>query len=214
MINLLHSEEFLRLENEYPFLKRAREQQFGLRALACAVIDIETTGLEPADSEITEVAALRIEKGEIRDVFSSLIRIDRPVPVEITRLTGINDEMLKEGGEDKGQVLRRLTDFVGGVPLIAHNAEFDIPFLNHHLKTGIAKTLNNPLICTLKLSRKLLPALPSHKLGQVAGHFAIPTPLTHRAPGDVEITFQLWLKLIELLEKQGINKLEDVLKFQ
>lgn len=213
-MSFLLSEEFLKLENEYPFLKRARERFLGLKGLGYVIVDIETTGLEPQGNEITEIAALKVEKGEIRDVYSSLIRIDHPLPEEIVKLTGITDEMLKQGGEDKGKVLRTFLGFIKDTPLIAHNIDFDIPFLNHHLKEGLVKSLNNPLVCTLKLSRKLIPNLPSHKLGSVAEYFKIPTPLTHRASGDVEITYQLWLKLIELLEKQGIHKLEDVLKIE
>jgi DNA polymerase-3 subunit alpha (Gram-positive type) len=213
-MTFLLSEEFNKLEVEYPFLRRAREHVFGLRALEYVIVDIETTGLEPAANEITEVAALRVEKGEIRDVYASLIKINCPLPEEIKKLTGITDEMLRESGRDKGEVLRGFLNFVKDTPLIAHNIEFDVPFLGYHLKEGLAATLKNPLVCTLRLSRKLIPGLPSHKLGSVAEYFKIPTPLTHRASADVEVTYQLWLKLIELLEKQGISKLEDVLKIE
>lgn len=213
MYSFMQSEEFVKLETEYPFLRRAREQVLGLKAGSYVIVDIETTGLEPAGNEITEVAALRLDKGEIKDVFSALIRIDRPLPPEIVKLTGITDELLRESGEDKRKVLVGLLDFAKDTPLIAHNIEFDIPFLNYHLKEGIARSLNNPLICTLKLSRKLLPGLPSHRLGEVARHFQISISQAHRAAGDVETTNQVWLKLIELLEKQGINSLESLLKF-
>ncbi|MFH1387199.1 MAG: exonuclease domain-containing protein [bacterium] len=212
-MELLHSDEFKKLETEYPFLRRAREQVFGLKALSYVVVDIETTGLEPGDSEITEIAAFRIEKGEITDVYSSLIKVDKPLPEMIIKLTGITDEILAEEGKEKANVLRAFYDFVKETPLIAHNSDFDIPFINHHLKKTWKIELKNPLICTLKLSRKLLSGLPSHKLGNVAAHFKIPTPLTHRAPGDVEITYQLWLKLIEILEKKGVTTLETLLKF-
>ena len=212
MYSFLQSEEFVKLESEYPLLRRARQQFTGLRGIACAVVDIETTGLEPRQNEITEVAALKIEKGQIVDVFNVLINIKRPLPQEIIRLTGITDEMLM-AGEEKTAALQSFLDFVGEAPLVAHNVDFDLPFLNHHLKEGLAKSLNNPPICTLKLSQKLLPGLASHKLGRVAEYFKIPTPLTHRAPGDVEITYQVWLKLIDLLEKHEIATLEALLKF-
>jgi len=213
MTAFLHSEEFTKLESDYPFLRRAREQVLGLKAIDAVVVDIETTGLEPAQNEITEIAALRISKGEIQGAFAALIRIDRPLPPEIVRLTGITDEMLRDSGQEKGNVLRGFIDFVKDTPLIAHNVEFDVPFLNHHIKVGLARALNNPLICTLKLARKLLPGLASYKLGKIAEYFKIPTPLTHRAPGDIEITYQIWLKLIELLEKQDICDLAKLLHF-
>jgi DNA polymerase III epsilon subunit family exonuclease len=213
MHGFFHSEEFVKLEEQYPLLRRAREQFLGLRGLEAVIIDIETTGLEPANAEITEIAGLRINKGEIVDVFSTLVKVDGDVPPEIVKLTGITKEMLDETGEVKAKALSNFLDFIGDRALIAHNTEFDVPFLNHHLHKSFGRQIANPLICTLKLSRKLLPVLPSHRLAKVAEHFSIPTPLTHRAPGDVEITFQLWLKFIDLLEKQGISSLDPLLKF-
>lgn len=211
MTNLLQSEEFLKLEEEFPFLRRARETASGLKALNYIIVDIETTGLEPANNEIIEIAALKIEKGEISDVFNHLIKIAFPLPKEIIKITGITDEMLEEGGE-KRQILNGFADFIGETPLVAHNVEFDIPFLKHHLeKTGSPK-ITNPQICTLKLSRRLLPGMPGYKLQKVAEHFQVPTPVLHRAIADTEITFQIWLKLIEILEKMGVSTIEALLR--
>ena len=214
MHGFFYTEEFVKLEEQFPLLRRAREQFLGLLGLGAVIIDIETTGLLPAEAEITEIAGLRIERGEIVDVFSALVKISGEVPPEIVKLTGITKEMLEETGEAKPKVLSSFLDFIGDRPLIAHNAEFDIPFLNHHLHKSFGRTIASPLICTLKLSRKLLPTLPSHRLGKVAEHFNIPTPLTHRAPGDVEITFQLWLKFIDLLGQKGVHNLDDLQRFQ
>jgi DNA polymerase III epsilon subunit family exonuclease len=204
------NEEFQRLEEKFPFLRHARERFWGLRGLSCVVVDIETTGLEPVSSEIIEIAALKVEKGGIADVFNSLIRIDRSLTAEIVNLTGITDQMLAEGS-DKVEVLQKLLAFVRDLPLIAHNVEFDIPFLNHHLGLTLGTSLANQSICTLKLARKIVPGLPSYRLQKLADHFAIPAPVVHRAHGDVEITFNLWLKLVALLEQKGITTLEKLL---
>ncbi len=204
--------EFTRLEEKFPFLRHARERFWGLRGLDCVVVDIETTGLEPAASEIIEVAALKVERGEIADVFSSLIRIDRALPAEIVNLTGITDEMLVEG-RDKSEVFNQFLSFVRDLPLVAHNAEFDIPFLNHHLGLTLGAVLPNQSICTLKLARKVVPGLPSYRLGKLADHFAIQASVAHRAHGDVETTYQRWLKLVALLEQKGITTLEKLLAF-
>jgi DNA polymerase III epsilon subunit family exonuclease len=204
------NDEFERLEEKFPFLRHARERFWGLRGLDCVVVDIETTGLEPVSSEIIEIAALKVEKGEIADVFSSLIRIEKPLSAEIVNLTGITDEMLAEGS-DKAEVLQKLLAFVRDLPLIAHNVDFDIPFLNHHLDITLGTKLANRQICTLKLARKIVPGLPSYRLGKLADHFAIPAPIVHRAHGDVEITYNLWLKLVGLLEQKGITTLENLL---
>lgn len=210
-MTLLQSEEFIKLESEYPFLRRAREAVAGLKALSYIIIDTETTGLNPTLDEIIEVAALRIVKGEIADSFAALINIPGDLPPEIVRITGITREMLDDG-QSKLDVYNNLLRFIGDTPLVAHNIDFDVPFLNRHLSETLGEKLANPQICTLKLSRRLLPGIPSHKLGKVAEHFSIPTPLVHRAPGDVEITHHVWLKLIELLEKQGVSTLEALLK--
>ena len=211
MIAFTETEEFKKLEGEFPLLRRAREHFSGLKSLSCVIVDTETTGLEPQTNEIIEIAGLKIVNGQIDEPFNTLIKIGSPLPPEIVRLTGITDEMLKEG-EQKNFVFQRFLDFVGDLPLIAHNVEFDLPFIQRHLELTLGKKLNNPTICTLKLARNLLPGLPSHKLAKAAQHFNIPTPNTHRALGDVEITYQLWLKLAEHLEKDGIHSLEDLLK--
>lgn len=208
-MSFLSSAEFVKLEAEYPFLRRAREYFSGLRGVGYVVVDIETTGLDPETNEITEIAALKVEKGEVLDVFCSLINIRRPLPPEIVQLTRITDEMLAEGGE-KNAVLKNFADFVKDSPLMAHNVEFDVPFLKHHLQKALGVELKNQTICTLKLSQKYLPGLSSHKLGKVAEHFKIPTPLTHRASGDVEITYHVWLKLLEILEREGVSSLEGL----
>jgi DNA polymerase III epsilon subunit family exonuclease len=210
-MNFIETEEFKKLESEYPLLRYAREHFMGLRGLSCVIVDIETTGLEPETNEIIEVAGLKIVKGQIEAPFNALIKLDRPLPEEIVRLTGLTDEILK-GGEQKNFVLQRFVDFTQDLPLVAHNTDFDIPFLQHHLSKTVGKSLPNQALCTLKLSRHLLPGLPSHKLGKVAEHFKIPTPLTHRALGDAEITFQVWLKLAEQLDREGISSLESLLK--
>ena len=211
MTNLLHSEEFAKLEVEYPFLRRAREHFAGLKSLSFVVVDTETTGLEAATIEITEIAGLKVEKGEITDVFNILINIGQPLPREIIRLTGITDEMLLSG-ENKNSALRKFVAFIGGLPLFAHNTEFDLAFLNAHINKELVFTLTNQSVCTLMLSRKLLPGLPSHRLGKVAEYFKIPTPLVHRAPGDVELAYQIWLKMAEILEREGIGSLEELIK--
>lgn len=212
MPNAARSDEFVRLEEKFPFLRHARERFWGLRGASFVIIDIETTGLEPEPNEIIEIAALKIEGGEIADVFSSLINIKQPLPAEIVNLTGITDEMLSEG-KDKAEVLKQFLDFVKDTPLIAHNAEFDIPFLNHHLNKTLGVTLTNQPICTLKLARKTVPGLQSYRLQKLAEYFAIPAPVVHRAHGDVEITHKLWLELVGRLEKQGITTLEKLASF-
>lgn len=109
-------------------------------------------------------------------------------------------------------VLPDFMNFIGETTLIAHNAEFDIDFLKYHITKVLGKELNNPNICTLKLARNLLPGLSNHKLHTIANYYKIPIPNRHRALGDVEITYQVWLKLLNELKRKEITSKEGLFK--
>jgi DNA polymerase-3 subunit alpha (Gram-positive type) len=198
--DLLRDEQFLKLEKDFKFLQRARGQS--LEQLECLVVDVETTGLEPSLCELTEVGAVKVIGREVIDVFNTLIKTKNPIPPEITQLTGIDDELVKDY-PPAAEVLAKFHDFAGAAVLIAHNVDFDLPFLKHHLKLATDRELTNEAICTLKLSRHFLPQLPNHKLHTVANHFSLPVANRHRAMGDAELTYQIWLKFLELLKAQG-----------
>lgn len=176
------------------------------------VIDIETTGLEYQKSEIIELAAARIEGGKTTESYNVLINTHQLLPDLIVNLTGISQE-LHDAGIEKRAALEGFFQFVKTDPLVVHNVEFDVPFINHHAQLLFIPHLANPLLCTLKLSRKLIPGLYSYKLSKVAEHFRIPTPVLHRAAADVEITGAIWLKLLGLLEPKGLQTVEAVEKF-
>lgn len=199
---LLKDQQFQELEKEYKFLSRARGEL--LENLEYVILDIETTGLEPTLNEITEIGALKIENKEVKNIFSSLIKPKTPVSLEITRLTGIDNEMVKDSPAVE-LVLPKFLDFIGSAILVVHNAEFDISFLKHHLKKALNKEIQNQIACTLKISRYLLPNLVNHKLHTVAAHFELSAENRHRAIGDVELTYQVWLNFINLLKEKGLT---------
>ncbi|NQU16547.1 MAG: 3'-5' exonuclease [Candidatus Saganbacteria bacterium] len=208
--DLLSNPEFQRLEKEYKFLSRARAKVTELENFPYIVLDIETTGLEPAKHEITEIAALKIEKKEVVDIFNTLIKPKQKIPYQITQLTGITQEMVDDKPSFK-EIIPQFLTFIKGFNLVAHNSAFDIPFIKHHLGLN-DKTLDNKTLCSLKISRLFLPQLRNHKLNTVAEHFGITAKNRHRAMGDVEATFQLWFKLLELSKKKNIYDLDDLLK--
>jgi DNA polymerase-3 subunit alpha (Gram-positive type) len=212
MINeLIESKEFLRLEKEYKFLSRARERLLQLEKEKYCIIDIETTGLEPINSEIIEIAVIKAENGEVSDVFNSLLSSTKPLTPQIKSLTGITDDMLS-GAPAFKDVAAKVLNFISGSIVIAHNTDFDINFLNFHLKANNLSTIENRFFCTLKISRFLLTQLNSFKLGSLADHFGISHKLKHRALGDVEVTYQVWFKLIKLLNDRGIHSPEDLIR--
>lgn len=209
--DLLRDKQFQELEKEYKFLGRARGET--LDKLEYVIFDIETTGLEPTQHEITEIGALKTRGKDLQSVFSSLIRTNFPISAEITSLTGIDNEMVKDSPPLK-KVLPEFMRFIGDSILVAHNADFDVSFIRQNLKKHLDKELMNSIICTVKLSRYLLPKLENHKLHTVARHLGIPVMNRHRAVGDAEATFQVWLKFIDLLREKRVNskrELDDLL---
>ncbi len=210
MTSILNDEQFKGLEKDFPFLSRARING-ALENLDYVVVDIETTGLEATKREIIEVAAIKGRGQTVIDGFESSIMPEKPIPREIENLTGINQEMV-EGSPTAAKVLKDFIDFAGNSVLIAHYADFDMGFLKHHSKKELNHEIRNGILCTVKLSRALLPGLYNHKLHTIAGHFNLPISNRHRAMGDAEITFNVWNKLVELMKTKNINTYEEALK--
>lgn len=208
--DLLSNPEFQKLEKEYKFLRHAREKVNELENHPYIILDIETTGLDPTKHEITEIAALKIKNKEVVDVFNTLVKPRQKISYQITQLTGITDEMV----EDKppfSDIIPMFLSYIKGHYLVAHNADFDIPFIRHHLKLN-KKDLDNQILCSLKISRLFLPQIHNHKLHTVAKHFGVSAQNRHRALGDVETLYQFWFNLLELSKKKDIYDLEDLLK--
>ncbi len=209
--DLLESEIFKKMEQEYKFLSHAREQMYRLECDDFVILDTETTGLDPVNCEIIEIAALKVHNREIHDIFNQLIKPKHPIPEGITRITGISNEMVEEA-PSLSEVAYNFLKFIEGSTLVIHNAEFDISFINQHIFIPRKKEIGNPVICTLKVSRLLLPQLQSHKLGSLAQHFGVPANNSHRALGDVETTNEIWSRFAPMLREKGITTREDLLK--
>lgn len=158
------------------------------------VVDIETTGLNPTQDQIIEIAAMKIDRhGEIHS-FQSFIQPSCSIPTFITQLTGINDDMVKEAPVAQ-DVLTQFYHFVGREPIVGHNVQFDVRFLQYYLKKDIHIDWHPFTIDTLYLSRKLLPQLRHHQLHQVADYFHISSLNHHRALADVSMTLEIYLQL-------------------
>jgi DNA polymerase-3 subunit epsilon len=160
------------------------------------MLDFETTGLSPESGDrITEVAALRIAGGEIVDRYVSLVNCGVRIPSFITSLTGITQQMVDTAplAED---VVPELIEFIGGDTLAAHNASFDEKFLKAEgARLGHA-CRHAGLVCSVKLSRRVLPGLPSYRLGELARSLGIAFRGTaHRAEADAEVAAHLLLHI-------------------
>ncbi|WP_136414125.1 MULTISPECIES: 3'-5' exonuclease [Oxalobacteraceae] len=166
------------------------------------MLDFETTGLSPAaGARITEVAALRIEGGRIVDRFVSLVNCHVRVPSFITSLTGITQQMV-DSAPCVSRVMPELLRFIGTDALSAHNASFDEKFLRAESRDLGLEPEHRSLICSLKLSRRVFPGLPSYKLGTLSSSLGIRFKGTaHRAEADAEVSANVLLHIGEHLRR-------------
>jgi DNA polymerase-3 subunit epsilon len=151
-----------------------------------AVIDFETTGLSPGMGDrATEVAIVLLEGDRVVDRFQSLMNAGVRIPAFIEAYTGISNEMIA-GAPKAAEVMDEANRFVGGRPMVAHNASFDRRFWLAEL-ARLGQSAQQPFACTLLLSRRLYPHAPNHKLGSLATFHALPaTGRAHRALADAE----------------------------
>lgn len=174
------------------------------------VVDVETTGGSPGHGHrITEVAAVRVSGGQIDGVFSTLVNPQRPIPRMITRLTGITDEMVS-GAPHFTQVADGVAEAVGRGIFVAHNAPFDWRFVCAEMERARGRTLSGRQLCTVRLSRKLLPQLPSRSLDGLAFYFGLDIASRHRATDDALATAHVLLRLLDMLEERGISDWESL----
>lgn len=164
-----------------------------------AVIDFETTGLSPAQGDrATEVAAVIVDKGRVVDRYQSLMNAGVRIPAYIEALTGISNAMVRSAPPAQA-VMREVSEFVGDIPIVAHNAAFDARFWDAEL-ARIQRARRQEFVCSLLLSRRLLPLAPSHKLGALVEYAKLPVAgRYHRALADAEMAASLLLRLEEEL---------------
>ncbi len=170
------------------------------------IIDIEMTGLEPEKDSIIEIAGLRIINNIIKSTFSSLIKPEEyTLKEEITKLTGITEEMLSSAPHFP-EIEKELFSFIGTLPLLGHNILLDIQFLNKTMKEHGYKTFRNDYVDTLPLSQKLFPEFIHHKLTDMALYYEISTQGAHRALQDCYITKECFDKMYETMNRSFPSK--------
>jgi DNA polymerase-3 subunit epsilon len=176
------------------------------------VFDTETTGLDPTGGdEIVQLGAVRIVNGRLRDeeIIDQLVNPRRPVPESSVAIHGIAPEMLASQPLIT-EVLPRFHDFARDAVLVAHNAAFDMKMLQmKEAVTGLR--FDQPVLDTLLLSTIVHPHQEGHSLDAIAGRLNIGIIGRHTALGDALATAEVLLKLIPLLEAQGVMTLNDAL---
>ena len=171
------------------------------------ILDFETTGLSPYYDRVIEVAAIVVKNNKLTDTFTQLMNPSRYIPYFITELTGITNNMVKDQPSPE-KVMPKLKQFIGNRLILAHNATFDKKFLIAEMER-VNLTIDNHMLCTMILARKLIQDAYNHKLTTLAYHLNIKATKAHRALSDVEVTAKLWGHLYTKVSvKSGIKKPE------
>jgi DNA polymerase-3 subunit epsilon len=183
-----------------------------LRDVPFTVLDLETTGGAPATCEITEVGAVRVRGGEREAELSTLVRPVRAIPRQITVLTGISDRLVIDAPPVTA-VLPTLMEFWRGSVLVAHNARFDVAFLNSALRRHDYPTIAMPVVCTATLARRLVrDEVRNCRLATLAQYFHTRHEPIHRALPDARTTVEVLHALLERAAGLGVLTLDALLE--
>ncbi len=174
------------------------------------VFDLETTGLSNASARICEIGAVRISRLELADTFQTLVAPKGPVPRAVRRLTGLSEETLQRAPGVR-TAIRRFSAFAGSSVLIAHNARFDVGFVNRELERMTGKRLAATVIDTVPLARNLLQRrIERTSLAALAHFFGVSVRPCHRALPDAQATAEVFLRLVEIAEERGASTLSEL----
>jgi DNA polymerase III subunit alpha, Gram-positive type len=205
--DLVKNDPRLALNDDFVELKLFNHDALNLFETDYVVFDLETTGAKCPPCRVTEIGAYRVEKGAITDKFHTLVNPETPIPLFITQLTGISDSMVRNAPKFR-EIADDFLAFIGDAVLVAHNASFDIRFLNHEIgKIYGGYKVANPHLCTVQLSRRLVPHIENHKLNTVAQYFRVNLENHHRASHDAHATAKIFVNLLEQLNDLGVNNL-------
>lgn len=178
------------------------------------VYDTETTGFNAASGDqMIEIGAVKIQNGTIIDRFDEFINPGRHIPDKITELTEITDEMVKDAGSEE-EVTKRFLEWTGDSPMVAHNAKFDISFIENAMRKYNLGEFTNTVIDTLELSRALDQGFARHSLSALVKRYNVPfdEESHHRADYDAEGTAIVFHKMCQKLIGQNYEKICDLEK--
>lgn len=174
------------------------------------VVDIETTGGSPGSGRVTEIGAVKMRGLEAVDRFETLVDPGRPIPDSIRSLTGITDEMVA-GKPMIDTAIVQFAEFAGSDVLVAHNAPFDLRFLNYERRKADGRYFTQPWLDTLVLARRLLNgSAGGHDLATLSRWAGTRVKPNHRALPDAEATAELLAAFLDMLRERGINTLARI----
>jgi DNA polymerase III epsilon subunit family exonuclease len=183
------------------------------RSLQFIFFDLETTGGNPSNSEVIEIAAIKERDGKVIGRFQTLINPRRHIPRPVREITGIDQSMVRDAPviED---VIDELMEFVGDSILVSHGVLNDFSFIAHYARKLRAKELPNFYVCTHLLVSNFMPNIPVKSLSGVASYFGLNVGNAHRAMADAEMTRDVFWEIQKVCEKNGFKSFEDLLKIQ
>jgi len=167
------------------------------------VVDIETTGLNPDTDEIIEIGAIKMIGHERKDTFNALVSTKKSIPHSVSEITGITDQMIMDSGKKINDVLVAFLLFLGDLPIVGHNIDFDRSFLLNSCSSCGLPLIVNRSIDTLSLARRLIKEGQNYKLETLATRFSIEQNRYHRSISDCETTGLLYRKLLNLMESDS-----------
>lgn len=178
------------------------------------VFDFETTGTSARLEKVIEIGIAKVRKGKIVDTYQSYINPGRLIPYNITLITGITNEDVKDA-RYFDEVINEIKDFFGSSILVAHNLPFDYSFLKNECEQAGIEIPENPAICTLKLAKRIYPHFPSRSLGNLSKTLKIRHRNVHRGLGDATATAKILLKMFPTLrDEHDIDTISDLIHFQ
>src|SRR5437764_3959509 len=176
------------------------------------VVDLETTGLRPGSSQICEIGAVRVAGFEIVDQFETLVDPRERLSPVVSSLTGLSDRMLR-GAPLPGVAVQRFLAFAGDAVLVAHNARFDLGFLDRETERLTGSRLANPVVDTVSLARRLVGGrVPRASLAHLSHWAGTSVQPCHRALPDAEATAEILLRLIGLAQERGARTIADLVE--
>ena len=189
-----------------------REDDSNLLDNTYVVFDFETTGFNAGGGDsIIEVGAVKLHNGEIIDTYDKFVNPGRPIPEHITRITSITDEMVKDA-DDEETVIKDFKEWIGDLPMVAHNAKFDASFLEMAYSKYNLGEYKNMLIDTLQLSRALEPDSARHSLSALVKRYEVDFDEEghHRADYDADGTAKVFHKMLLKLKSRKIEKANEI----
>jgi len=176
------------------------------------VVDLETTGTRTYRDKITEISAIKIRGGAMGERFESLVNPGRYIPFDITRITGITNDMVQNSPTAE-ELMPQFVAFLGDAVFVAHNASFDYRFIAAALDETGCGQFTNSVLCTCKMSRKMFPECRRHDLDSISRYLGVVNKSRHRAGGDAAACAEVFIAMLYNLPVNSVFSLDELLVY-